>query len=154
MQFDFNLPERFDLTFVGNDGQEHRPFMVHRTLLGSIERFMGVLIEHYGGAFPVWLAPTQAIIIPITDRHLEYTRQAALELESAGIRVEVDDRNERINLKIREAQLQKVPYMLVVGDKEVSSSSISVRLRSGEDLGATSVASVADMVHLDIDAKR
>jgi threonyl-tRNA synthetase len=115
---------------------------------------VGVLIEHYGGALPVWLAPTQAIIIPITDRHLEYARQAALELGAAGIRVEVDDRNERMNLKIREAQLQKVPYMLVVGDKEVSSSSISVRLRSGEDLGTTSVASVADMLRLDIDGKR
>ncbi|MFQ5873974.1 MAG: aminoacyl--tRNA ligase-related protein, partial [Dehalococcoidia bacterium] len=153
VQFDFNLPERFDLSFIGDDGREHRPFMVHRALLGALERFMGLLIEHYGGAFPVWLAPVQAVVIPITDRHLDYARKAAAELESTGIRVEVDDRKERMNLKIREAQLQKVPYMLVVGDKEVASGSLSVRRRSGEDLGASPVASVREMICRDVEAK-
>ena len=153
VQFDFNLPERFDLGFIAEDGQEHRPFMVHRALLGSLERFMGVLIEHYGGAFPVWLAPVQAVVIPITDRHQEFCRTAVEELQSAGIRAEVDDRKERMNLKIREAQLQKVPYMLIVGDKEVEGNSLSVRLRSGADLGAKPLQSVREMIVEEIQAK-
>lgn len=153
VQFDFNLPERFDLGFVGEDGQEHRPFMIHRALLGSLERFMGVLIEHYGGAFPVWLAPVQAVVIPITDRHHDFCKKAVEELQSAGIRAEVDDRNERMNLKIREAQLQKVPYMLIVGDKEVEAGSLSVRLRSGDDLGAIPLDSIKEMIVKEIQAK-
>jgi len=135
IQFDFNLPERFDLAFIGQDGREHRPYMVHRALLGSMERFLGVLLEHYAGAFPLWLAPVQAVVIPISDRHLEYAGWVAAELKSAGLRVEVDERSERMQAKIRDAQLQKVPYMLVVGDKEEAAKAVAVRLRSGEDLG-------------------
>jgi threonyl-tRNA synthetase len=136
VQFDFNLPERFDLAFIGQDGRQHRPYMVHRALLGSLERFLGVLIEHYAGAFPLWLAPVQVMLIPIADRHLEYVRGMASELEAAGLRVEVDERSERMQAKIRDAQLQKVPYMLVVGDKEVEAQAVAVRLRSGQDLGS------------------
>ncbi|MCH8108738.1 MAG: threonine--tRNA ligase [Chloroflexi bacterium] len=139
VQFDFNLPERFGLAYIGEDGQEHQPYMIHRALLGSLERFMGILIEHYGGAFPTWLAPVQAVIIPIADRHHEYARQVEAKLLEAGIRVEVDARNERMNAKIREAQVQKVPYMLIMGDREVEADAASVRLRSGENLGALSV---------------
>jgi len=135
IQFDFNLPERFGLAFIGQDGREHQPYMVHRALLGSMERFLGVLLEHYAGAFPLWLAPVQAVVIPISDRHLEYASWVAGELEAAGLRVEVDERSERMQAKIRDAQLQKVPYMLVVGDKEAEAKSVAVRLRSGEDLG-------------------
>jgi len=143
IQFDFNLPERFDLTFQGSDGRPHRPYMVHRAILGSLERFLGVLIEHYGGAFPLWLAPVQAVVIPIADRHLEYARGVAQDLKKQGFRVEVDERSERMNLKIREAQLQKVPYMLVAGDREVSSGTVAVRPLSGEDLGPVSLPDLA-----------
>jgi len=136
VQFDFNLPSRFELTYIGDDGNEHQPYMVHRALFGSLERFMGVLIEHFGGAFPTWLAPVQAVIIPIADRHIDYGQQVERRLVEAGVRVELDSRSERMNLKIREAQLQKVPYMLVIGDREASADAASVRLRSGEDLGA------------------
>ncbi|MCS7313824.1 MAG: His/Gly/Thr/Pro-type tRNA ligase C-terminal domain-containing protein, partial [Acidobacteria bacterium] len=108
IQFDFNLPERFDLTFIGEDGKAYRPYMIHRALLGSMERFMGVLIEHFAGAFPVWLSPVQAVLIPIADRHLDYAHQVAARLKAAGLRVEVDDRSERMNAKIRDAQLQKI----------------------------------------------
>jgi len=134
IQFDFNLPERFDMNYIGEDGKEHRPYMVHRALLGSIERFIGCLIEHYGGAFPVWLAPLQAMLIPIADRHIEYAQKVASELKSQGMRVEVDARSERMNFKIRDAQMQKVPYMLIVGDKEAEESTVSVRTREGHDL--------------------
>jgi threonyl-tRNA synthetase len=133
IQFDFNLPERFDMSYIAEDGKEHRPYMVHRALLGSLERFFGVLVEHYGGAFPTWLAPVQAMVIPITDNNLEYARRVAGELSSDGIRVEMDERSERMNLKIRDAQLQKIPYMLVVGNKEEDSSTVSVRFRNGEN---------------------
>jgi len=136
IQVDFNLPERFDVNYIGDDGLEHRVVMVHRTVLGSMERFVACLIEHYGGAFPVWLSPVQAIIIPIADRHLDYAHELAGEIEQGGVRVQVDDRTERMNLKIREAQLMKIPYMLVVGDKELDTSTLSLRLRSGEDLGS------------------
>ena len=146
VQFDFNLPERFGLTYIGEDGREHRPYMVHRALLGSLERFMGVLIEHYGGAFPTWLSPVQAVVIPIAERHLEYARQVQEQIAGAGIRVETDDRNERMNAKIRDAQLQKVPYMLVVGDREVEAEAAAVRLRSGENLGAVPVAQVIERI--------
>jgi threonyl-tRNA synthetase len=136
IQFDFNLPERFDMTFIGEDGQPHRPYMVHRALLGSMERFFGVLIEHYAGAFPVWLSPVQAVIIPITDEHLDYAYQVKAELKNIGMRVEVADGNDRMNAKIRKAQKQKIPYMLIVGDKEAESGNVALRMRGGENPGA------------------
>ena len=139
VQFDFNLPQRFGLTYIGEDGQEHQPYMIHRVLLGALERFMGVLIEHYGGAFPTWLAPVQAMVVSIADRHAPYAKQVEARLAQAGIRAHADTRNERMNAKIREAQLQKVPYMLIVGDREAESDAAAVRLRSGEDLGALPV---------------
>ena len=144
IQFDFNLPERFDLTYVGADGQPHRPYMVHRALYGSIERFLALLIEHHSGAFPVWLAPTQAIVIPITDRNLDYARRVAGELAAAGLRVEVDDRAERMNPKIRDAQLQKIPYMLIVGNREEQANKVSVRLRTSEAQGMTDLSDFID----------
>jgi len=150
VQFDFNLPERFGITFVGEDGREHQPYMVHRALFGSMERFFGVLLEHLGGAFPLWLAPVQAIVIPIADRHVEYAIEVADDMRAEGLRVEVDDRNERMNAKIRDAQLQKVPYMLVVGDKEVAEKAAAVRLRSGENLGAIPVFQVIDRMKDEI----
>jgi len=138
IQVDFNLPQRFDVTYIGEDGKEHLVAMVHRTVLGSMERFLASLIEHYGGAFPVWLAPLQVMIIPVADRHLDYAYKLEAELRSQGVRAKVDARSERVNLKIRQAQLDKVPYMLVVGDKEVADSTVSVRLRSGEQLASHS----------------
>lgn len=144
VQFDFNLPERFDMSYVGEDGADHRPFMVHRALLGSIERFVGIMIEHYGGAFPLWLAPVQAVVIPIADRHIEYAERVERELRSHRLRVEVDASGERMGNKIRRAQLQKVPYMLVVGDREVEADEVSVRDRTGDDLGAMPVFQLAD----------
>lgn len=131
IQFDFNLPERFGLEYIGEDGQPHRPYMVHRALLGSMERFFGVLIEHFGGAFPVWMAPVQVVVIPIADRHVEYAHEIAKQLRAEGLRVEVDERTERMNAKIRDAQNQKVPYMLVLGDKEMNECQVSLRVRDG-----------------------
>jgi len=136
IQFDFILPERFGMSFIGEDGKEHRPYMVHRALMGSMERFMGVLIEHYAGAFPVWLAPVQAVLIPITDRHIEYTYEVVDKLKAEGIRATVNERSDRMNAKIRDAQKEKIPYMLIVGDKEVESGQVSLRLRAGENPGA------------------
>jgi threonyl-tRNA synthetase len=138
VQFDFNLPERFDLTYIGDDGEAHRPYMIHRALLGSMERFFAILIEHHAGAFPVWLAPVQAVLVPIADRHLAWCREVGDLLVDAGLRVQVDDGPDRMNAKIRKAQVQKIPYMLVVGDKEVEGGQVAVRPRSGEDLGAQS----------------
>jgi len=154
IQFDFVLPERFDLSYIAEDGKEHRPYMIHRALLGSMERFMGVLIEHYAGAFPVWLAPVQAVLIPIADRHVGYANGVAEKLREAGLRVEVDASSDRMNAKIRNAQLQKVPYMLVVGDREVEGSQVAVRLRSGEDLGPMSVESLLARIQADVQHKR
>ncbi|PIU56782.1 MAG: threonine--tRNA ligase [Chloroflexi bacterium CG07_land_8_20_14_0_80_51_10] len=154
IQFDFNLPERFDMAYIGEDGKGHRPYMVHRALLGSLERFFGILVEHYGGAFPVWLAPVQVEVIPIADRHLDYARQVAGELREEGLRVEVDERNERMNLKIREAQLAKIPYMLIAGDAEVQSSTVSLRLQNGENLKGQSLATFKDRVRAAIMSKR
>jgi threonyl-tRNA synthetase len=136
VQFDFNLPRRFDIEYVGEDGAKHQPVMVHRALWGSVERFFGTLIEHYAGAFPVWLAPVQVRVLPISERHLEYARSVAERLKTARIRVEVDDRNEKVNFKIREAQLEKVPFMLVVGDREQAAGTVGVRNRVQGDLGA------------------
>ena len=139
IQFDFNLPERFDLKFVGKDGGEHRPYMVHRALLGSLERFFGVLVEHYGGAFPVWLSPVQAELIPIADRHEDYAYSVAEQLRQAGLRAEVDASSARMQAKIRDAQMQKIPYMLVIGDREMEANQVNVRRRDGEQVGAISV---------------
>ena len=146
VQFDFNLPRRFGITYIGADGAEHQPYMVHRALFGSMERFMGVLIEHYGGAFPTWLAPVQATIIPIADRHHEYAGNVRDKLLEAGIRAETDLRNERMGFKIRDAQMQKSPYMLIVGDREIDANAVGVRLRSGEDLGAIDVGELVDRI--------
>src|SRR5215510_7874156 len=140
VQFDFNLPARFDLEYIGEDGKAHQPVMVHRALYGSIERFFGILIEHYAGAFPVWLAPVQAIVLPITDRQLEYARCVQQQLDAAGIRATVDDRSEKVNLKIRDAQLRKVPFMLVIGEREVEMNTVAVRDRVKGDTGAVPVA--------------
>ncbi len=144
VQVDFNLPERFDVTFVGEDNRQHRPFMVHRALLGSMERFLGVLIEHYAGAFPVWLAPVQVRVLPIADRHAAYGEAVGARLRAAGARVEVDARSEKIGHKIREAEMQKIPYCLVVGDREVQGETVSVRGRGGRDLGGMPVAAFLD----------
>jgi threonyl-tRNA synthetase len=151
IQFDFNLPERFDLIYAGADNQTHRPYMVHRALYGSIERFLALLIEHHSGALPVWLAPTQALVIPVTDRNLDYARRVRDEL--AGFRVEVDERSERMNAKVRDAQLQKVPYMLVVGDREERLCGVSVRLRTNEDRGLTELSDFMDHLHEVVAAK-
>jgi threonyl-tRNA synthetase len=153
IQFDFNLPDRFDLTYIGEDGQPHRPYMVHRALLGSLERFFGVLIEHYAGAFPVWLSPMQVALIPIADRHIDYARAAAEQIRKAGLRVMVDDRSERMNAKIRDAQNQKIPYMLVIGDKEVENDQVALRLRSGENPGPMAVATFLERAKEDIRRK-
>jgi threonyl-tRNA synthetase len=139
VQFDFTLPKRFNLSYIASDGHEHQPIMLHRALLGSIERFLGVLIEHYAGAFPVWLAPVQAVVIPIAERHQAFGREVQQRLTDAGIRVEIDDRNEKMGYKIRAAQTKKIPYMLVVGDKEANSGEVSVRNRFQGDLGAQSL---------------
>jgi threonyl-tRNA synthetase len=146
IQFDFNLPGRFDMTFVGEDGQEHRPYVVHRALMGSIERFFGILVEHYAGAFPVWLMPVQAVVIPIADRHAEYARQVLDQLQAAGVRAEADLSAERMNAKIRKAQMQKIPYMLVIGDREQEAGQVNLRLRDGSKPGALDVADLIDQI--------
>jgi threonyl-tRNA synthetase len=139
IQFDFTLPRRFELTYIAEDGKARQPLMVHRALFGSLERFFGILIEHYSGAFPVWLAPVQAIVLPITDRQIPYAREVAARLKQAGLRVALDERNEKVNFKIREAQLQKIPYMLVVGDREAAGGTVSVRNRRHGDQGSRTV---------------
>jgi threonyl-tRNA synthetase len=146
VQFDFTLPKRFNLSYIASDGREHQPVMVHRALLGSIERFLGVLIEHYAGAFPIWLAPVQAMVIPIAERHHEYAQKVLSRLTEAGIRAEVDDRNEKMGYKIRAAQTQKIPYMLVIGDKESQSGEVSVRNRFSGDEGAQSLEGFLEKV--------
>lgn len=135
IQLDFQMPERFDLTYIGQDGEKHRPVMIHRVIFGSIERFIGILIEHFAGAFPLWLAPVQVKVIPITDKHHEYANKVANMLEQKDIRVEVDYRNEKVGYKIREAQLEKIPYMLIVGDKEEAEGTVSIRARKEGDIG-------------------
>ena len=143
IQFDFNMPHRFGISYVGEDGQEHVPYMVHRALLGSIERFFGVLLEHYAGAFPLWLAPIQAIVIPISDRHTTYAQSVASSLVEKGLRAKVDDRSERMQAKIRDAQIQKTPYMLVVGDREVEAEKVTTRLLDGNSLQPMSIVDIA-----------
>ncbi len=150
IQFDFNLPERFDMEFVGSDGQRHRPYMVHRALLGSLERFFGVLIEHYAGAFPCWLAPVQALMLSVSEAQIPYAKQAAEKLAARGLRVSVDDRNEKLGLKIREAQLSKVPYMLVVGAKEAGAGTVAVRSRKDGDLGAMQLDAFAEKLAVEV----
>jgi threonyl-tRNA synthetase len=146
VQFDFNLPKRFELEYIGDDNQKHQPVMVHRALFGSVERFFGVLIEHYGGAFPLWLAPVQVAVLPITDRINEYAEKIANELKDAGFRVEANTRSDKIGAKIRDAQLQKVPYMLILGDKELEEATVAVRERKQGDIGAMPLAEFKEMI--------
>jgi len=151
IQFDFNLPERFDMTYVGEDGREHRPYMIHRALLGSLERFFGILIEHYGGAFPVWLAPVQAVVLPITEGQIPYAEEVAGKLAAAGIRVEAWTRGGKtLRYLIREAQLQKIPYMLVCGAREAGSGTAALRLRTGEDLGPQPIEGIISRIQAAI----
>lgn len=152
IQLDFQMPERFELEYVGEDGEKHRPVMIHRALLGSIERFIGVITEHFAGAFPAWLSPVQVKILPVTDRAIEYAKTTAAQLDSEGFRVEVDERNEKIGKKIREATLEKVPFMLVVGDRDMEAGTVSVRTRGGEDLGAMPLANFAAKLHEIVDS--
>jgi threonyl-tRNA synthetase len=140
VQFDFTLPRRFGLEYIAEDGKAHQPLMVHRALYGSVERFFGILLEHYAGAFPVWLAPVQAEVLPITDKQLDYAQSVTAQLKDAGFRVHLDDRKEKVNLKIRDAQLQKIPYMLVVGEREAQNGTVSVRNRKYGDQGVTGLA--------------
>jgi threonyl-tRNA synthetase len=145
IQLDYQMPQRFDLKYIGADNSEHRPVVIHRAIFGSIERFIAILIEHFAGAFPLWMAPLQAIVLPIADRHVEYGRQVRQQLADAGLRAELDERQEKVNFKIREAQLQKIPYMLVIGDREAADQAVAVRSRAKGDLGARPVAQfVAD----------
>ncbi len=154
IQFDFNLPERFGMTYIGEDGKEHQPYMVHRALLGSLERFFGVLVEHYGGAFPVWLSPVQVVLIPIADRHVEYACSVADQLKAAELRVEVDESGERMQAKIRDAQMQKVPYMLVIGDREMEAGQVNLRMRDGNVPGAMSVSEFLALAQEAVAEKR
>jgi threonyl-tRNA synthetase len=153
VQFDFTLPRRFSLEYIAEDGKAHQPLMVHRALYGSVERFFGILLEHYAGAFPVWLAPVQAIVLPITDRQMDYARQVTTRLQDAGLRVTLDDRSEKVNFKIREAQLQKIPYMLVVGDREAQTGAVAVRNRKHGDLGAKPVEQFLSEIQALIETK-
>jgi threonyl-tRNA synthetase len=139
VQLDYYMPERFELAYTGADNAEHRPVMIHRALMGSFERFIGILIEHYAGEFPLWLTPVQAAVLPIADRHLDYAREVAEELRQAGLRVEVDDRSESVGRKIRDAELRKVPYMLVVGDEEQGAGQVAVRRHTEGDVGGMTV---------------
>ena len=139
IQLDFQMPERFELEYTGADGEKHRPVMIHRVAFGSIERFIGILIEHFAGAFPLWLSPVQAVVMPVSEKYADYAEKVTAELDAAGLRVKSDLRPEKIGYKIREAQLQKIPYMLIVGEKEVAADTVSVRSRSRGDLGAMAV---------------
>lgn len=154
IQLDFNFPERFDLVYIDKDGQQKRPVIIHRAILGSVERFMSILIEHYAGAFPTWLSPTQAIILPIADRHLEYASVVNDELINLSVRSEVDSRSETLNSKIRDAQIQKIPYMIIVGDKEVEAKKTSVRSRDRGDLGQMDLKKFIDNIKIEIEEKR
>jgi threonyl-tRNA synthetase len=150
IQVDRHLPNRFDLTYIGEDGAHHRPVMVHRGILGTMERMLAYLIELYAGAFPAWLAPVQAIVIPIADRHAEYGQAVLASLRAADLRAEIDTRSERMNAKIRDAQLQKIPYMLVVGDREAEAQAVAVRTRAGEDLKSMPVFQFIDRLRDEI----
>ncbi|MFA5309562.1 MAG: threonine--tRNA ligase [Dehalococcoidales bacterium] len=150
IQFDFNEPERFDLVYAGADGKEHRPYMIHRALFGSLERFFGLLIEHYAGAFPLWLSPVQVKVIPVSDRHNGHAARVVETMKGKGIRAEIDDRSERMNLKIRMAQMEKIPYMVILGDKEAADNTVSVRRRSGEQLPVQPLASFIEALVKEI----
>ncbi len=154
IQCDFTLPERFDLFYIGKDGEKHRPAMIHRVILGAIERFIGILIEHYAGAFPVWLAPVQATLLTVTDRHVPYGEKVLQQLKEADIRIESDFRNEKLGLKVREAQLMKIPYMLIIGDKEVEQGGVTPRLRSGENLPLISIEAFVERIKQDCRERR
>jgi threonyl-tRNA synthetase len=154
IQLDFQLPEKFDLTYVGQDNEKHRPVVLHRAMYGSIERFIGILIEHFAGAFPTWLAPVQAKLITIAEPHVAYAEKVKEKMLEKGIRVEVDSRNEKIGYKIREAQMNKIPFMLVIGDKEMEEGTLSVRRRGEGDLGAKSVDEVIEMIMNEIETKK
>ena len=147
------MPERFELEYVGEDGEKHRPVMIHRALLGSIERFIGVITEHFAGAFPTWLSPVQVKVLPVTDRAADYAADTAAKLDAMGFRVEVDGRNEKIGKKIREGQLEKVPYMLVVGDRDMENGTVSPRHRADGDLGAMSFDAFAALLKEVVDTK-
>ena len=153
IQLDFLMPERFDLRYTGSDNKDHRPVMIHRVIYGSLERFMGILIEHYAGAFPTWIAPIQARVLPISDKHVEYAHHVMKRLQKSHIRVDIDDRAQKINYKIREAQIQKIPYMLIVGNREMEVDSVAVRMRSGNDLGPIKVEEFAMKVLKEIEEK-
>lgn len=153
IQLDMQLPQRFDLNYIGADGEKHKPIVIHRVVYGSIERFIGILIEHYAGKFPTWLAPVQVKVLPIADRHADYAYELKRTLQAKGVRVEVDDRSEKIGYKIREAQLQKNPYMLIVGDKEVEEKTISVRSRDQGELGSQSLVDFTETVVSEISGR-
>ena len=153
VQIDFHLPNQFDISYIGEDGAEHRPVIIHRGVISTMERMMAYLIEHYAGAFPLWLAPVQAIVIPIADRHIEYAQKVIDDLQAAGLRVELDDRGERMQAKIRDAQLQKIPYMLIVGDREQEADAVAVRQRDGANLGALPLFQVIDRLKDEVTTK-
>jgi threonyl-tRNA synthetase len=154
IQLDFQMPQRFDINYVGADGENHRPIMLHRVIFGSIERFIGILIEHYAGRFPTWISPIQVEILPITDRHIEHCLQLEEKMKEKGIRVEVDVRNEKIGYKIREAQLSRIPYMLIIGDKEIESEKVSVRSRDKGELGAVQTDAFIDDIVKEIEERQ
>jgi threonyl-tRNA synthetase len=153
LQVDMNLPERFDLAYIAEDNSRQRPVMLHRALFGSLERFVGILIEHYEGKFPVWLSPTQAVVMNITDSQADYVQSVVDQLRNAGIRAIADLRNEKIGFKIRERTMQRIPYMLVVGDREVETNTVSVRTRSGEELGSLSIADITKRIQQQINSR-
>jgi threonyl-tRNA synthetase len=154
VQCDFTLPERFDLNFIDHDGRKHRPVMIHRVILGSLERFIGVLIEHYSGAFPVWIAPVQAMIMTVTDRSVPHGEEVLKSLTDAGFRAEGDFRNEKLGLKVREAQMQKIPYMLIIGDREAEKGGVTPRLRDGKNLALMAVGEFIDLIREDCNQRR
>jgi threonyl-tRNA synthetase len=154
IQLDFQMPEKFDLSYIGEDNQKHRPVVIHRALYGSIERFIGMLTEHFSGAFPLWLSPVHAKLLPISENYIDYAFQVKQALENDGIRVEVDVRNEKLGYKIREAGLEKIPYMLVLGENEKNSESVSVRKRGEGDLGSKSVLEIIGQINEEIRAKK
>jgi threonyl-tRNA synthetase len=154
VQLDYVMPERFELTYTGADNADHRPVMIHRALMGAFERFMGILIEHYAGEFPLWLAPLQALVLPVSDRHAEYAEQVRERLSAAGLRARVDDRGESIGRKIRDAELAKVPYMLVVGDREAESGAAALRRHKEGDLGTLALDEIADRLSAEAAERR
>jgi threonyl-tRNA synthetase len=154
IQFDFNLPERFDLSYIGEDGSEHRPYMIHRALMGSMERFFGVLIEHFAGAFPVWLSPTQVLIIPIREEHQAYAQSVKEDLQKKDIRVIIDQRNESLNKRIREGTMQKIPYLLVLGDKEAQENAVAVRKYGAGDEGTCALNAFVERIEREVQAKK